>query len=330
MATEQPAQAGPDRATILGFVGVVVLGGLNSISVKVSVQELAPLWSAGLRFLTAGLLLLAIALLTRRPLPAGRGLIGALAYGVTAFAASFGFAYSALRGIPAATATVILALVPLFTFGLAILQGQERFRIEGLIGAAIALGGLAIVVADQLSAAVPIGSMALMLVATVCIAESGVILKSVPRSDPFATNGTAMLFGAVILLVVSAVGGEQWALPGRDQTLLALGYLVLLGSIVMFGLYLFSLKRWTASAMSYATLLMPLVTVPVAALLLAERVSPQFLVGGLVAVAGVYVGAFHVRPRRTSQTALPECLPIDACAEPAGAADTLTPARQSS
>jgi drug/metabolite transporter (DMT)-like permease len=330
MATEQPAQVGPDRATILGFVGVVVLGGLNSIAVKVSVQELAPLWSAGLRFVTAGLLLLGIVLVTRRPLPAGRSLLGAVAYGVTAFAASFGFAYSALRELPAGAATVFLALVPLFTFGLAILQGQERFRVEGLIGAVIALVGLAIVVADQLSAAVPIGSMVLMLVATLCIAESGVILKSIPRSDPFGTNGTAMLAGAVVLLVVSVAGGERWALPVRDQTWLAIAYLVLLGSIVMFGLYLFSLKRWTASAMSYVTLLMPLVTVPVAAWLLAERVSPLLLIGGLVAVGGVYVGAFLVRPNRTSQTALPECLPIDACAEAATATNTLRPVRESS
>ena len=302
----------------------------EEVIITESVIDAAALWSAGLRFLTAGLLLLGIVLVTRPPLPSGRSLAGTLAYGVVAFAASFAFAYSALRDIPAGTATVFLALVPLFTFGLAILQRQERFRVEGLIGAVIALGGLAIVVADQLSAAVPIGSMALMLVATVCIAESGVILKAVPRSDPFGTNGAAMLAGAVILVVVSVAGGERWALPAQDQTWLAMGYLVLLGSIVMFGLYLFSLKRWTASAMSYVTLLMPLVTVPVAAWLLAERVSPLFLIGGLVAVAGVYVGAFHVRPRRTSQTALPECLPIDAGAEQSLATDTLTPAREGS
>ena len=248
---------------------------------------------------------------TRRQFPSGRSLIGAVAYGLTAFAASFGFAYSALREVPAGTATVFLALVPLFTFGLAIVLGQERFRVEGLVGALIAIGGLTIVVADQLSAAVPIGSMALMLVASVCIAASGVMLKSVPRSDPFGTNGVAMLAGGMVLLVVSGFAGERWAIPVADQTWL-------------------SLKRWTASAMSYVTLLMPLVTVPVAAWLLAERVSPLFVVGGLVALGGVYVGAFRTRPGRTSQTALPECLPIDACAEPAPATDSRIPARQSS
>jgi len=90
---------------------------------------------------------------------------------------------------------------------------------------------------------------------------------------------------------------------------------VVFGSIAMFGLYLFALRRWTASAVSYVTLLMPLITVPLAAALIAEQVSIWFLAGGAIALVGVYVGAFlKIRPRRSSATSAPECLPIDACA----------------
>ncbi|MGH2358730.1 MAG: DMT family transporter, partial [Candidatus Limnocylindria bacterium] len=242
---------------------------------------------------------------------------GALLYGAVAFSASFALIYPALREVPAGTAMVFLALVPLETFGLAIVQGQERFHVQGLLGALIALGGVSVVVADQLSAAVPIASLLLILAGTLFVAESGIVLKWVPRSDPFATNALAMLTGAAILLVISIIGGESWALPMQGATWAAIGYLVVFGSIVLFGLYLFALRRWTASAVSYVTLLMPLVTVPLAAVLVAEEVSLSFLVGGALALAGVYVGAFlKIRPRRTSATSLPECLPVDACAEP--------------
>lgn len=309
--------AGPDRVTLMAFLGVVFFGGLNAIAVKHSVAELAPFWSAGLRFVVAGLLLFGIVTASRRPVPRGRSLAGAIVYGIVAFAVSFGLVYPALREVPAGTAIVFLALVPLLTFGLAILHGQERFRLQGLLGALIALGGVAVVVMDQLSAAVPIVSMLLMLAGTLFIAESGVILKWVPRSDPFATNGVAMLTGGALLLAISAAGGETWRAPVAASTWLAVAYLVGLGSIVMFGLYLFALRRWTASAVSYVTLLMPLVTVPVAAWLLSEQVSATFLVGSAIALGGVYVGAFlTVRPRRSSATSLPECLPVDACAPP--------------
>ena len=315
-ATPVASSAAPDRLTLAAFLGVVVFGGLNAIAVKLSVEELDPFWSASLRFIAASLLLVGIVVLTRRSFPRGRSLWGAALYGSLAFAASFGFIYPALREVPAGTAMVLISLVPLLTFGFAIIHGQERFHVQGLLGALIALGGVAVVVADQVDAAVPLNSLVFILIGVVFIAESGVILKWVPRSDPFATNAVAMLVGAVILAVVSTISGEVWSLPAHPATWASVAYLVVFGSIAMFGLYLFALRRWTASAVSYVTLLMPLVTVPLATVLIAEQLSVWFLVGGAIALAGVYVGAFlKIRPNRSSATSAPECLPIDACAE---------------
>lgn len=306
----------PSAVTLLAFGGVVLLGGANAIGVKVTVQELTPFWGAGTRFAAAGVLMLLLVAVARRPAPRGRSLGGAALYGVVGFAASYGFAYIGLRDVPAGTAMVLIALTPLFTFGLAIAHGQERFHVQGLVGGLIAVIGIGVVFADQLSADVPVVSLALILLAAVAIAESSVIVKAIPRSDPFATNAVAMLTGAVLLLVLSLAAGEPWVLPTQASTWAAVGYLVLFGSVVMFALFLFTLQRWTASAVSYVTLLMPLVTVVLAAVLTGERITPSFLLGGAVILGGVYVGAFlKARPARSSASSLPECLPIDACAE---------------
>jgi drug/metabolite transporter (DMT)-like permease len=105
-------------------------------------------------------------------------------------------------------------------------------------------------------------------------------------------------------------------LPTQAATWAAVTYVVVLGSVALFALYVFTLQRWTASAVSYVTLLMPLVTVTVGAVLLGERITPSFVLGGAVILGGVYVGAFlKIRPMRSSASSLPECLPIDACAE---------------
>jgi drug/metabolite transporter (DMT)-like permease len=315
----------PDGLTVTAFALVALIGGGNAIAVKQSVQELAPFWSAGLRFLAAGILLVGVVVLTRRAFPAGRSLLGAIVYGAVAFSGSFAFIYTALREVPAGTATVFLALVPLETFALAVGHRQEHFRLQGLIGALIALAGVAVVFADQLTANVPIVWLLLVLVGTLFIAEASILLKSIPRADPFGTNAVAMLAGCSILLALSLLGGETLALPERQDTWIAMVYLVILGSCVMFALYLFALHRWTASAVSYVTLLMPLVTVPLAVVLLGEAVTAAFAVGAVVVLAGVYVGAFlTVRPRRSSVTALPECLPIKECPEPYAPTTTAT------
>jgi hypothetical protein len=61
---------------------------------------------------------------------------------------------------------------------------------------------------------------------------------------------------------------------------------------------------------------MPLVTLPVAAVLLDEPITVPFLVGAAIALLGIYIGAFMtVRPGRSTVTAAAECLPIDDCPE---------------
>ena len=323
--TDAPATGvRPDRVTLLAFLAVVVLGGANAIGVKQTVQELAPFWGATIRFAAAGFLMLLLVAVTRRPLPRGRSLWGAALYGVVGFAASYAFAYSALRDVPAGTVMVLIALAPLLTFGLAIAHRQERFHVQGLAGGLIAVAGIGVVFIDQLSADVPLLSLLLVLLAALAIAESAVIVKWIPRSDPFATNAVAMLTGTALLLVLSLAAGEPLALPSQTATWAALGYLVVFGSVAMFSLFVFTLQRWTASAVSYVTLLMPLVTVALAVAFTGERITPSFAIGGAVILGGVYVGAFlKGRPARSSASSLPECLPVDACAEaeaePAGA-----------
>ena len=49
-----------DRATLAAFVLVSVLAGGNAVGVRLSNRELDPLWGAGLRFVSAALILLLV------------------------------------------------------------------------------------------------------------------------------------------------------------------------------------------------------------------------------------------------------------------------------
>jgi len=311
----------PDGATLLAFLGVALFGGLNTIAVKVTVGELAPLWGAGTRFLAAGMIFAGLTLATRRPFPSGRGMGGAMLYGAVGYAGAFGLLYPALREIPAGTAGVVIAMAPLATYVLAVAQGQERFQLMSLVGGLIAVAGVAIVFIDQLSAAVPLGGLILALGGMLFLSEAGVIAKWIPRSDPIATNAVAMTSAGVLGLAASVALGEPMTIPTQPGTWLAIGYIVVLGSVLLFGLYLFGLKRWSASGMAYSTLLLPFVSVTAATFLAGETFTPAFAVGGLVMVVGVYVGAFLAhRPRRSTATAMPECLPMADCADAVPAA----------
>ena len=284
------------RPVLLAFVAFVLLAGSNAAAVKAVLGELPPFWSAGLRFALAGALLLVLMIVQRRPAPRGQRLLGTVLYGVIAFALPYFFLYQAIPDAGSGTTMTVLAIVPLLTVLLSVVHGIERPRVLGIVGALIAAAGIVIIAADQLSLNVPMVAIALLLVAAVCQAESVVIVKRLPPGDPVAANALGMLLGGALLIAVSLGTGEPLVLPTQSDTLLGMAYLIGPGSIGVFMLALYILARWTASATSYAFLLFPLVAITLGAVLFAEPVQPSFLLGGVVVVAGVYVGAIY-RPR---------------------------------
>lgn len=281
----------PDPATLAVFAVVVIVGGLNPVAVRYSDHELAPFWGAGVRLVAAAAILLAVVLARGIPLPRGRALLGVALYGFLGFGAFFGFLYWGLVNAPAAAASVALSLVPLMTLILAPLHGLERFRWQALAGAAVSVGGVAFVFADQLDARVAPLALIALLLGALALSESTIVVKRFPRSHPAVTNAIGLVVGAVVLLVLSAAAGERWASPERTDTILALGYLALFGSVLLFMGFLYVLNRWTASAASYQVLFMPLVTLPAATFLRHEPVSGAFILGAVLVLAGVYLGA---------------------------------------
>lgn len=289
--------ARPDALTLSAFALTVLIGGTNFVAVRFSNLELAPFWGAGLRFLAASAILLALSGARRLPFPSGRALVGALLYGVLSFTLTYALMYWALLTVPAGMASVVMAQVPLFTFLLAWGHGLESFRWRGLVGALLGLVGIAAMMGSEAARGFSPLALLAMVAAAAAAAEAGVLMKHFPRSHPVTTNGLAMGVGALLLLPLSALAGEPWTLPVSPSTWLVLGYLVLVGSCGLFVLFLFVLRRWTASATSYGFVLFPLVATAMGSLLAGEAVSRGLLLGGLLVLSGVYVGAI-ARPRK--------------------------------
>src|SRR5688572_3252639 len=222
-----------DSRTLAAFGGVVLLGGINGIAAKQLLYELDPFWTGVMRFTVAGAIMMAIVFASRISLPRGRSLVGALIYGALGFAITFALVFAGLRDTPVSTAAIFLALTPLLTIALAFLHRQEPLRLQSLMGSLLALAGVGLIFADQLSAAVPLGSLVLLALGVLALAETGIIVKMIPRSDPRATNAVAMPVAVVLLLALSLGSGETWRLPEQPTSWLAFAYIATLGSVVL-------------------------------------------------------------------------------------------------
>ncbi|MEU6863123.1 DMT family transporter [Streptomyces sp. NPDC046876] len=291
----------PDRVAPTAFTAGAVLAGGNAVGVRICLRELDPLWGAALRFGVAALLLAGVMAALRLPLPRGRALAGAVAYGLLNFGVTFALTYYALVEIHAGLGQTLLALVPLVTLLLAVVQRQERFRASAAAGTLCALAGVAVISRAPLQASVPLPSFAALLASVLSFAEAAVLVQRIPKVHPVTMNAVGMGAGAAALFAASAAAGDRWVLPGRAATWWALLYLVVAGSVLVFVFYLLVIQRWGAARAAYAFVAVPVVAILASAWLDAEPLTASLLLGTPLVLAGVYLGALRGSGRARSR-----------------------------
>lgn len=293
----------PDALTVGAFAAAVTLGAGNFIGVSFSNRELDPFWGAGLRFGLAALIFVGIALVARLERPRGRDLVRTVVYGVLSFASFYALMYWALVRVSAGVATVVMAVVPLLTLLLASAQRLERLRWRGGVGALLACAGIMWMTIGPQDVVLPWTALVAMLGAAAAVAQAVILGKRISGNHPAMTNAIGMVVGTVLLLALSAMARESWILPREPEVILAVGYLVTLGSVGLFVLVLLIVRRWTASASSYMFVLFPVVTMVLDAWLTGAPITAQALTGAVLVMLGVWFGALSPGARAAAGVA---------------------------
>ena len=141
--------------------------------------------------------------------------------------------------LPAAIMTMILVLVPLFTYLFALLFRMERFRVLSVLALLMGLGGVLLVIVPE--ASLPdteaAGWVLLALLAPASFSLVTVFAgKFRPPEAPSATLACGLLLGSALLLVPVMFGtGQFYVFPGPslegDLTLL---YASLLSAVIFY------------------------------------------------------------------------------------------------
>lgn len=273
------------------------------IAAKIALASVPPLELSTMRFAIASAVLVALALVTRTPLPLHRW------RPVTA-AAAFGFlgfnslAFLGLRLTPASdSALIIPTTIPVATALLATLI-RERLTSRKLVGFGVASLGAAIVIAggQQLGAEISTSrllgnllelasavSWAACLTISALVVRGGSVLGFLTMASLL---GTAMLFPLGFL----ELGYRD--VPGWSaQAWLAAASLGVISTVIAFLIFFWAVSRFGAGLGAMVSYLAPVAGLVLAFVVLGERPLPIQLVGALVIVLGVRLAT---RPARAS------------------------------
>jgi drug/metabolite transporter (DMT)-like permease len=294
-----PAKSAPNRTRILlSFACVYLFWGSTYLAMRYGVEVLPPFVLGSVRFLMAGVLMLAgAALLRMKVKPSRQELVRLVIIGVLMLGCGNTSVIWAEQYLPTGLAALIVAVIPLYAALIEIvLPKGEGLRVKGWIGVCIGFAGLVFLLWPGLREGLngdsrQIIAAGVMLGGALCWTSASIISRrSTFRISGFAAAGWEMLFGGVfnVLLMFATKGyhGAQWGLQAWASTL----YLVTFGSILTYSAYVYLLNHVAVSKVATYAYVNPVIAVILGVILLKER----FVAVEYVGMAAILVAVFLV------------------------------------
>jgi drug/metabolite transporter (DMT)-like permease len=295
------ASIGVNRSLVFGMYGLLVfIWSSTWVAIKIGLEDCPALLGAGVRFTLAGLLLLGVAAVQRRPLWTDWRLACVLALAPFAFA--YGLVYWGEQYVPSGLAAVLFGILPLYTALLgSVLLHDEPLRAPLLFGVLIGIAGLSLAFLEsvELGSAekAALGASALAL-APLGAAVGGIAQKlRAGTLDAVVLNGWAMLAGGLLLLPVSALS-ENWGdFVWSPESVGSIAYLALFGSAIAFVTLTVLLRHISAMAVAFLAMLLPFGALVFGALLYDEPITARAVGGAALVAAGLGIAQWSRRSR---------------------------------
>lgn len=332
--------AAPRRTPIwVGLLILYVVWGSTYLGIAIAVDTIPPFLMAGSRFLIAGLVLLAWSVAREGRafrLPGLREWRDSTIVGALLLGGGMGMVAFGEQTVPSGITALFIALMPVWVAVLGRVFLGERLPRLAVVGIVLGFVGVAILIGPSAfggaGALEPLG-LAAILISPIAWSSGSLFASHRARlpGRPLVATGAQMTTGALILIVMSVASGELKGFHveaiSRDS-LLAMGYLTVIGSLLAFTAYGWLLRVAPLPLIATYAYVNPIVAVILGALVLREPIELRTLVAGAVIIVSVAIivtarGRMSA-PRR--QAVGPAVAPTVAIAVPEDAAQPIGPA----
>ena len=278
---------------IFCFLAIYLIWGSTYLAIRYSVESIPPLYTAGLRHLFAGSILL-IWCLTKRLRPTWAQIRASIIIGVFFFLIGHGTLHWAEQRVPSGLASLVFASEPIWVFLLSAAAAKQwHWNASLLTGSLLGLAGVGLLMGRSALTSVP--GMFISSFAVVISALSwsiGVVYsrRSHLSGNPLLLSALSLLAGSAQLLLVGTIAGEYRSFSLSSVSLrswLSLGYLILFGSVVAFTAYNWLMEHYPPTLVATHTFINPIVAVLLGWLMAGEAVTLNVLLSAAMVVSAV-------------------------------------------
>lgn len=278
---------------ILAYTAICTIWGSTWLAIKIGLETMTPMLSAGLRMALAGVILFAIIRIKKIPIPwnaESRWFYGIAA--LTSFSIPFALVYWGEHQISSGMTSILFATFPLWV---AVMSGifipSEELTQYKIIGVLLGFTGVATIFSNDIqfdgNSLAWLGMGAVILSAAMQGFSAVFIKKHGHTISPFVVSCLPMSISAVLLLSASLFFEDTSGVQFTPLAIVSIFYLAIFGSIVTFVSYFWLLKRVEVVLLSLTAFITPLIAVFLGVLILNEQISTQLFVGATLVFLGI-------------------------------------------
>ncbi|MBY0131496.1 EamA family transporter [Bacillus cereus] len=283
---------------IFNYILVCIIFGTTFLTIKIGIEAGAPpLFSAGIRFFLAGIILMIIFKLKRKEIMPHIFSKRIMYAGFCLTFMTFASLYWSEQYISSGLAAVLSATGPMMILLIQAKRNREKLQKEQLIALVIALIGVIFVslpgMHQQVSFIWSIACIVLVigeLFYGIGSIRSKEILSDLSNVSPFLINGIQMFYGGILLLIASIIVEQpnvtvltSWSVQWPIL------YLIFIGSIGGHGLYYWLLSKTNPVFPSTWLYVSPLIAIIVGYIILGEPLNPTMGMGACLILIGVFL-----------------------------------------
>jgi drug/metabolite transporter (DMT)-like permease len=288
----------PSRtAFVLAFSAIYIIWGSTYLGIRVAVETLPPFLMAGTRFAIAGVLLFVFLRLRGAAWPTAAQWRDQAIVGVFLLLGGNAVVSWAELRTPSGVTALMLGASPIIVVIFDWLRpGGKRPTLGLVLGVLVGISGVAMLVGPG---ALPAGSrpptsdiIALLLASVSWWIGSFYSKHAKVRTPLMVASAMQMLTGSVAMLLTGWLLGEgsHFSLTSvTPQSWVAFGYLVVVGSIIAFPVYVWLLEHSTPAKVSTYAYVNPVVAVILGWAFLGEPLNLRILLAGAVIIGAVAI-----------------------------------------
>jgi O-acetylserine/cysteine efflux transporter len=274
---------------------VVIIWGVNFVAIKWGLAETSPFMLTALRYIGCAV----PAVFFIKPPKVSLKLL--IAYGLTVGVLQFSFLFTAIQlGMPAGLASLVMQMQAFFSIGLAMVLLKERPGLYQMLGALVAIIGLAAIGTEQFAEAALV-PLFLTLAAAFFWGLSNIVTKQAGKVDMLAFVIWGSLVPPIPMLLLSWFFEGPTAFTALTELswrgIGSIAFIAYGSTLFGYGMWAGLLSRHPASVIVPFPLLVPVVGFASALIFLGESVSMLEVLGSALILLGMVVNVFGPRLR---------------------------------